>query len=128
MLKLGSNRKGIGTPIACPACRCPNLGIYIWCERCGAPLDWNRPSEPPTPSPVVPAAKPDVARLALASHRRAITLPKLTMPAVTWPRLKMPRLTLPRPEAPRVPRIALLVAAILAVLLIVPLAYMLLPA
>src|SRR4029077_7460279 len=104
MLKLGSKRKGIGTMVACPICRHPNPGIFIWCERCGAPLDWHRPSDPPAP----------------------FTLPRLTMPAVTWPRLRLP--TVPRPHMPRVPRIALLVAAILAVLLVVTLAYMVLPA
>ena len=106
MLKLGSKRKGIGTMVACPICRHSNPGIYIWCERCGAPLDWHRPSDPPAP----------------------FTLPRLTMPAVAWPRLSMPKVVLPRPRMPRVPRIALVVAAILTVLLIVPLAYMLLPA
>jgi hypothetical protein len=128
MLKLGSNRKGIGTMVVCQACRHPNPGIYIWCERCGAPLDWHRPSNPPAPSPVVPAAKPKPVAAPVARTRRALTLPRLTLPAVTWPRLSMPRLTLPRPSLPRIPRIVLVVAAILAVLLIVPLAYMLLPA
>ena len=50
------------------------------------------------------------------------------MPAVAWPRLRMPALTIPRPRVPPVPRIALVVAVILALLLIVPLAYVLLPA
>jgi hypothetical protein len=50
------------------------------------------------------------------------------MPTVTWPRLSMPKVRVPRPGLPRVPRIALMVGTILAVLLIVPLAYMLLPA
>jgi hypothetical protein len=40
----------------------------------------------------------------------------------------LPKLSLPRPRVPHVPRIALIVAAILAVLLVVPLAYVLLPA
>jgi hypothetical protein len=101
MLKLASNRKGIGTMVACPTCRQPNPSIYIWCERCGAPLDWNRPGDPPATS-------------------------TLSMPALTWPRFSLP--TVPVPRMPHVPRIALVVAAILATLLIVPLAYMLLPA
>jgi hypothetical protein len=128
MLKLGSNRKGIGTMVACPTCRHPNPGIYIWCERCGAPLDWNRPSDPPAPSPVLAAAKPEPVLVPVAPPRHAFTLPRLTRPAVAWPRLSIPKVVLPRPRMPRVPRIALVVAAILAVLLIVPLAYLLLPA
>jgi len=50
------------------------------------------------------------------------------MPAVAWPRLRLPALTVPHARVPRVPRIALVVGVILAVLLIVPLAYVLLPA
>ena len=54
------------------------------------------------------------------------------MPAIAWPRLTMPNFTVPRVHMPRVkipraPRIAWLVAAILLVLLSVPLAYALLP-
>jgi hypothetical protein len=128
MLKLGSNRKGIGTMVACPACRHPNPGIYIWCERCGAPLDWNRPSDPRAPAPAAPAAKREPVAVPVARPRRALTLPRVRMPTVKWPRLIMPRLTLPRPSLPRIPRIVLVVAAILAVLLIVPFAYMLVPA
>jgi len=119
MLKLGSKAKAIGTPVACPACRHPNLRINIWCERCRMPLDWNRPtpipaSAPPAPSPVVPAPTLRPARL--------------TMPAGARRRRRMPKLRVPRPAVPRVPRIALVVVAILAVLLIVPLAYVVLPA
>ena len=133
MLKLGSKGKAIGTPVVCPACHFPNLGINIWCERCRTPLDWNRPlpgpaSAPAEPPPVVPAAKLRPASVHVARRPRAFTLPRPTMPAVAWPRLHMPTLTVPRPRVPGVPRIALLVAAILAVLLIVPLAYVLLPA
>lgn len=123
MLKLGSNRKGIGTMVACPTCRHPNPGIYIWCEQCGAPLDWNRPSAPLAPSPVIPPATSEPVPERVARPRRPRTLPRLTVPDITWPRL-----TLPRPSLPRIPRIVLVVAAILAILLIVPLAYMLLPA
>jgi len=50
------------------------------------------------------------------------------MPAIAWPLVRLPVLTLPRPRMPHLPRIALVVAAILAILLIVPLAYVLLPA
>src|SRR6202043_749864 len=129
---LGSKAKRIGTPVVCPACRYPNVGINIWCERCRTPLDWNPsspgPSVPARPSPVVPAAARKPARVQLARRPPRFTLPKLTMRAVEWPRLGTPALSVPRPRLPRVPRIALVVAAILAVLLIVPLAYVLLPA
>jgi hypothetical protein len=133
MLKLGSKAKAIGTPVACPACRHPNVAINIWCERCRTPLDWNRPlpgaaSVPPQPPPVVAAAEPAPASVPLARRQRAFTLPRLTMPAVAWPRFRMPALTMPRPTVPRMPGIVLVVAVILAILLIVPLAYVLLPA
>src|SRR5438552_11244448 len=114
--RLGSKVKAIGTPVACPVCRHPNPGINIWCERCRRPLDWN-PSTRVTP-----------ARVGLPPRRRAFALPRLTMPAVAWPLVRLPVLTVPRPRMPQVPRIALVVAAILAVLLIVPVAYVLLPA
>lgn len=138
MLKPGSKAKTIGTPIVCPACRYPNPGINIWCDRCRTPLDWNRPvpapgSGAPAPPPVVADAKPAPARERIGRRPRPFTLPKLTMPAIEWSRLRVPALTAPRLTAlrlrvPRVPSIALVVAAILAVLLIVPLAYVLLPA
>lgn len=157
MLKLGSRSKPIGTRVPCPVCRYPNLGIYIWCEHCGAPLDWNgqklakaippaaAPRPPPAalaPSPVVAPEPPDApAAHATASGQparpraRAFRPPRLSIPAIAWPKSAMPRFTvprlpaprLPRLRAPRVPRIALVVAAILLVLLIVPLAYVLLP-
>ncbi len=50
------------------------------------------------------------------------------MPGVEWPRFSVPALTMPRPRVPRVSGIVLVVAGILALLLIVPLAYVLLPA
>jgi hypothetical protein len=133
MLKLGSKAKPIGTPVVCPACRYPNVGINIWCERCRTPLDWNPSSPGPTgvpaqPSAVVPAAAREPARVKLARRTPRFTLPKLTMPAIAWTRLRTPTLSVARPKVPHVPRIALVVAAILAVLLIVPLAYVLLPA
>src|SRR2546422_7816735 len=114
--RLGSKVKAIGTPVACPACHHPNPGINIWCERCRRPLDWN------------PATRVTSGGVGLSRRRRAFALRRLTMPAVVWPRVRLPVLTVPRPRMPHVPRIALVVAAILAVLLIVPLAYVLLPA
>jgi hypothetical protein len=116
MLKRGSRVKAIGTPVACPACRHPNPGINIWCERCRTPLDWN-PATTVTPRSVE-----------LPRRRRPLALPRLTVPPIAWPRVRLPVWTVPRPRMPQVPRIALVVAAILAVLLIVPLAYVLLPA
>jgi hypothetical protein len=141
MLKLGSKSKAIGTQVPCPACRYPNAGIYIWCGRCGAPLDWTVPSPaaiqaPTAPAPVEAPPAPEPATVLLARQTPLSTRPKLRMPAIAWPKLTVPSFTLPRlsvPQMPRlrapvVPRIALVVAAILALLLIVPLAYMLLPA
>jgi hypothetical protein len=129
MLKLGSNRKGIGTPVACPTCRYPNLGIYIWCDRCGAPLDWKRPSpglasDPSAPLPVVPAAQPEPATVRRIRPPRVLTLPRITGPAVAWPRFNVPRLSIPGLSLPRlgVPRVAatvFLVAAVLILLVIV---------
>src|SRR5205814_3734174 len=109
-----SKVKAIGTPVACPACRHPNPGINIWCERCRRPLDWN------------PATSVTPARVDLPRRRSALTLPRLTIPAGAWPRVRLPGLTVPRPSMPQVPRIALVVAAILAVLLVVPVGYVLL--
>jgi hypothetical protein len=116
MLRLGSKVKAIGTPVACPACRHPNPGINIWCERCRTPLDWH-------PATTVRPGKVERPR-----RRRAFSLPRLTLPAVAWPQLRLPVLRVPGARLPRVPRIALVVAVILALLLIVPLAYVLLPA
>lgn len=131
MLKLGSKPKATGTPVLCPACRHPNLGIDIWCERCRWPLDWNgnKVGEAlpvaATPAPIVAPEAPGVAP---ARSIPAIAWPKLAMPRFTMPRFTMPRLRTPRLQAPFVPHTTLVVAAILAVLLIVPLAYVLLPA
>jgi hypothetical protein len=63
-------------------------------------------------------------------------MPRFTMPRFTVPRFTVPRFTMPSARAPqmprlrvpRVPRMTLAVAAILAVLLIVPLAHVVLPA
>lgn len=57
----------------------------------------------------------------------AIAWPRLSMPAIVWPRLTIPAFTAPRLRLPRVPRIGWVVAAVLAVLLIAPVAYLLLP-
>ena len=135
MLKLGSKPNAVGTAVPCPTCGHPNLGINIWCERCRTPLEWTGQKL---------AAKPDVrsrrgARRARARARPprasaapqlsmpAIPWPRLTVPAIAWPRLTMPTPALPRLRMPRVPRIAWVVAAIVAILLIAPLAYVLLP-
>jgi hypothetical protein len=133
ILKLGAKGKTIGTPVTCPACHHANPRINIWCDRCRTPLDWNRPLDAPTsampdPKPVVTDARPAPTTMQLAGRSRAFTLPKLTLPAIALPRFRPPALAVPRLRVPRVPRIALVVAAILAVLLIVPLAYVLLPA
>src|SRR5947208_16826858 len=64
MLRLRSRGKAFGTPVRCPACHYPNVGINIWCERCRTPLDWQRgadswaadPAVPEVPRPELPAA------------------------------------------------------------------------
>ena len=162
-------RKGsAGTQVLCPACRYPNLGIDIWCERCGGPMESLlagvrpaamvpaavRPAEMPTP-PEAPAP-PDPQPVGRVGHRStpsadrlptmpAITLPKLaipemprlsiptiawprlSVPSIAWPRLRLPGFVMPKVRSPRVSRLVLVVAAVLAVLLIAPLAYVLLP-
>src|SRR5438046_1394376 len=140
MLGLRSRGKAFGTPVRCPACHYPNVGINIWCERCRTPLDWQRgadnwaaadPASPdgarqePRAAPVVPQPAPRVA-----APLRAPTLrrPPLTIPRLRMPALSMPTLRLASPAVPRLPRTAWIVAAIVAVLLIAPLAYLLFPA
>ena len=156
MLKLGSKQKVVGTSVPCPSCRYPNLGINIWCERCRTPLEWTGQKlvdvhrSAPASSSVEPALKSDPTPLWAAvapeppdppsvqpmpSPRRSApkmpaftlpTMPRPTMPAIAWPRLSMPRLTVPSWRL-RVPRIVWVVAVVLAVLLIAPLTYVLLP-
>jgi hypothetical protein len=149
MLGLRPKQKAIGTTVRCPSCRHPNLGIDIWCERCGAPLDWTGTQRSstamvaPEPSPAAQASTPvatppiaegptvaDAPRPRRERTRPAFTLPKLAIPAIAWPSLRVPRWSMPRlrlPAVPRVPRLVWVVGAILALLLIVPLAYLLLP-
>jgi hypothetical protein len=130
MLKLGSNRK-IGTPIRCPSCRHPNLAIDIWCERCGTPLDWKKSESegPPEAPPLLHAVSTPRRSPGSARRRPAIRLPHMAKPR--WFVGTMPRVALPRPalriRLPVIPRIVWVVAVVLAVLLIVPLAYILLP-
>jgi hypothetical protein len=183
MLKLSPTSKSFGTPVRCPACRHPNLGIDIWCERCGTPLDWQRGaadgapeapgvplSAPPRPLPALAAMAPTYAALpeivapeppdppaapAMTSRTFCPTCgaanaadgrycsrcgsamtppPARRAPVFALPglSLRLPRLTLPslsvgRPVLPRLPRTAWIVATIVAVLLIAPLAYVLFP-
>ena len=142
MLKLGS-RKTIGTPVRCPRCRHPNLAIDIWCERCGTPLDWKGIEVPVEPSPAPRAGDNPMPRLSAERgegkyrprRRRAvprIALPRLSKPqwlTRTWtmPRLSLPRIAPPRLRMPVIPRTVWVVGLVLAVLLAVPLAYLLLP-
>jgi hypothetical protein len=55
----------------------------------------------------------------------ALSLPAFRVPRVAGPRFSLPRLRLP--QIPRIPRIAWVVGLVLAILLIAPLAYVLLP-
>lgn len=57
----------------------------------------------------------------------SIAWPWLRVPSIAWPRLRRPSLVWPRIRPPRISRLVLVVAAVLAVLLIAPLAYVLLP-
>jgi len=173
MLKLGSRGTALGRRVRCPACRYPNLGINIWCERCRTPLDWQRTAAAPPaaelPLTAAPTsggrafcpscgaangagdrycpycgadmlprttiigrpASPRLRRLR-ASKVRRIALPRLALPRLALPRLKRPRLTrprlaLPRLAVPRFPRTIWIVAVVVCVLLIAPLAYVLFP-
>jgi len=161
MLKLRSTGRAFGTPVRCPACHYPNLGINIWCERCRTPLDWQRgagdAAAPEAVAPEPPAAPPapeaglrvfcqncgaanssggrycfrcGASMTQEPAVRRAPALrpPQLTIPMLRMPKLTIPALTLARPAVPRLPRTAWIVAAIVAVLLIAPLAYVLFPA
>lgn len=169
MIKLGTTNKAMGTRVPCPACRYPNLGIDIWCERCGAPLEASpaeikaaaaAPPEPPEP-PEPPGARamprlycPNCgaayaardqyclrcgSALAGGSTRRhpstpssrvrkrpAFTLPRLTMPAINLPRLRKPTIAVTQLRLPRISRIVWVSMAVLAILLIAPLASVLL--
>lgn len=150
MMKLGSP-KGIGTPVRCPSCRHPNLAIDIWCERCGTPLDWQRndltpsqmePESDPLAPPPPPDAPPYVAPILTPARQGAPRSPRWTFPNLTAPALKMPELPLRQWQAfasrvrasmssarlPAVPRTVGIVAIVVAVLLLVPLAYLLIPA
>ncbi|MDQ6711269.1 MAG: hypothetical protein M3Z11_12040 [Candidatus Dormibacteraeota bacterium] len=59
--------------------------------------------------------------------RPRVTLPRVTLPRVTLPRVRLPRVTRPQFRVPRIPRVAWAVAAVLAVLILAPLAYVLSP-
>ena len=163
----------MGRPVRCPACRHPNLGIDIWCERCRSPLDWTRTAGAPPaaerPLTAAPATEarafcPDCGAANAAADRycphcgaamlpasrvagrpaalrtrrsRASTVRGVRLPRFGWPRLAVPgfavpQLTIPtialhRWSVPRVSRTAWIVAAVVAVLLIAPLAYVLFP-
>lgn len=144
MLKVGP-RKGIGTPVRCPSCRYPNLAIDIWCERCGTPLDWQRAQmtteQPLAPEPPpAPDQPPYVAPILTPAGRRPFgvsSFPKVTLPSLTMPELQFPgwetlnarmRDSLSRLGVPFIPRTVGIVAVVVAALLLVPLAYLLLPA
>ena len=161
MLKLRSTGRAFGTPVPCPACHYPNLGINIWCERCRTPLDWQRgagdvappeavapepPAAPPAPEAGLrvfcqncgapnsgggrycfrcgaPMIREPAVRRAPAVRPVALAIPRIRMPTMS-----MPAFRLVRPAVPRLSRTAWIVAAIVATLLIAPLAYVLFPA
>jgi hypothetical protein len=76
-------------------------------------------------------AMPAMPRLAIPEmHRlsvRSIAWLQLSVPPIAWPRLRLPAFAIPELRAPRVSRLVLVIAAVLAILLIAPLAYVLLP-
>ena len=111
-----SRKASVSTNVHCPSCRHPNLGIDIWCERCGGPMETS-------PARVAPAAAlPETATVP------SISWPRLSVPSMAWPRLRLPAMVMPALRPPQIPRLVLVVAAVLAVLLIAPVAYVLLPA
>lgn len=144
MLKVGSN-KPIGTPVRCPSCRYRNLAIDIWCERCGTPLDWKKTDASVEPSPVLHAVAPPpgpVPDHTVPAPRRSTGF-KLALPSITlrsfskpawmaglWamPRFALRRIAVPRLRRPVIPHLVWVVALVLVVLLLVPLAYVILPA
>ena len=140
MLKL-QPRKGIGTPVRCPSCRYPNLAIDIWCERCGTPLDWQHSQVLASEAAPNPPEEPEAATILRPKRRRAHliegwTLPRLTLPALAMPRIQVSQWrlptwkidgTVPRLKVPVIPRTVGIVAIVVALLLLVPLAYVLLP-
>src|SRR5438094_3944065 len=139
MLGLRSRGKAFGTPVRCPACHYPNVGINIWCERCRTPLDWQRgadnwAADPPVPEvarpepPAAPVPPQTGPRVLAALRAPTLRPPPLTIPRLRMPALSMPTLSLARPAVPRLPRTAWIVAAVVAVLLMAPLAYVLFPA
>ena len=158
MLKLGSRGTALGRRVRCPACRYPNLGINIWCERCRTPLDWQRTAAAPPAAELPLTAAPASGGRAFCPSCGAANgagdrycpycgadmLPRTTIigrPAsprlrrlraskvrrIALPRLALPRLALPRLAVPRFPRTIWIVAVVVCVLLIAPLAYVLFP-
>src|SRR5947208_8108195 len=130
MLKLGSRGTALGRRVRCPACRYPNLGINIWCERCRTPLDWQRTAAAPPaaelPLTAAPASGgrafcPSCGAANAAGDRYcpycgADMLPRTTiigrpasprlrrLRASKVRRIALPRLALPRLALPRLTR------------------------
>ena len=108
----------------CWSCGARNLGNASFCSRCGAALGTR-----PSPQPTAAVRRPRRRRRWALSE---LSLPTIELPTIELPRLSFPRWTMPSFAATRqrlraIPRIAWIVAIALAVLLIVPLAYVLLP-
>ena len=153
MLKLGSRGTALGRRVRCPACRYPNLGINIWCERCRTPLDWQRTAAAPPAAELPLTAAPASSGRAFCPSCGAANAAggrycpycgadMLPSPTITRrpasPRIRrsraskvrrvaLPRLARPRLALPRVPRTIWIVALVVSVLLIAPLAYVLFP-
>ena len=102
-----------------PQSRQRQLLFPVWCcpGHPAQPATHGRGSSPAPTAPVAPSE---------------LSLPTIELPTIELPRLSFPRWTRPsfaatRLRLPAIPRIAWIVALALAVLLIVPLAYALLP-
>ena len=88
--------------------------------------------DPPAPDPLPRKPAITMPRLAMPPTPRlsvpSIPWPRLSVPSIEWPHLRLPAIVIPRLRPPRVSRLVLMVVAVLAILLIAPLAYVLLPA
>ena len=96
--------------VFCPGCGLANDDSTKFCPRCGKATG-NGPAAPAASGTGKPAGR--VRR----SQSRRITLPRVSLPRVARPRVNLPR----------VPRVAWAVVAVIAVLILAPLAYVLSP-
>jgi hypothetical protein len=88
--------------------------------------------DPPEPDPLPRKPVMTLPRLAMPEMPGlsvpSIPWPRLSVPPIAWRPVHLPAIVIPRLRPPRVSRLVVIVAAVLAILLIAPLAYVLLPA